>query len=107
MKVQTSNLILNGCVNAAVLGKTDYRYRNQIREAPNKEKSSKKLKKMVEVENDGKKKIEDCLECKLIGSGTMLGLSAYFNMIRMQSKNRNHRLFYGVIVAGNLIKYYF
>ncbi len=43
---------------------------------------------------------KDCLQCKIIGSGTMFGLSGYMNMIRMQSKNPRHQLFYLTISVG-------
>lgn len=45
---------------------------------------------------------EDCLGCKLIGSGTMFALSLYWNHMRMSApKNAKvNRIFLGTMAVG-------
>lgn len=44
--------------------------------------------------------VQDCLECRLVGSITLTGLSIYSNHLRMTSSARSHKMFYGAFAIG-------
>jgi hypothetical protein len=43
---------------------------------------------------------EDCLECKLVGVGTLSGVALYVNHLRLSASIKRHRRFYAAISIG-------
>jgi hypothetical protein len=58
--------------------------------------------KISEVVNEGEKKKSDCLQCRIVGTGTMTGLAIYSNHLRLMSpiNAKGNRLFYGALSFG-------
>jgi hypothetical protein len=61
--------------------------------------------KHSKVEFDQEEK--DCLQCRLVGTGTLVGLSLYANHLRMSTPKGvvGHRVFHGSLAIGSYVQF--